>query len=316
MKYGFDSIKSQNFPSMVQISVTNVCDMACSMCPHSAYVKSKNFDKKYIDFELYKRIADEVGRNHGMIRLLGWGEALQHPELVKMVDYAKMKGVKYINLITNGKALSREISEALIKASLDIIEVSLDAYNEETYLEIRRNKFFNLIKNNIFDFVKIRNQLHANTYVTVGIIDQPKVKNEIEDFKNYWLKHVDDVIVRRFRNFKGHVKEYLIEPEKRSPCRCLWARFNITPEGKVTICYDDWESKYIVGNLTDINSTISNIWQNELFKNYRKAHLEGKAFGLCKDCKDWVASSWSYPYEILLEKVENWKETRNKDNGR
>ena len=311
MRYGFNSEQDRRFPSMVQVSITNVCDLACSMCPHTEFSRQKGFIAQYLYMDLYKRIADETGKNGGTIRLLGWGEALLHPDLVKMVEYAKFVGAKFVTLITNGKQLDKETSGGLIKAGLDILEVSLDAYTESTYQAIRRNPYFHRIKENIFTFLRLRDELEGETYVAVGIIKQPRVEAELEDFITYWSQIADDVVVRRYRDFKGYVHEPIELPATREPCRCLWARFNITPEGKVTVCYDDWQSQYIVADLNCEQTTIERIWQGEIFEQYRNAHLEGNAFGLCKDCKDWIASSWSQPYEVLLEKVNRWKEERN-----
>ena len=261
MEYGFYLEKDRVFPAIVQISITNLCDMECNMCPHSDLIKQDYFKPQYLDLELYKQIAHEVGENKGTIRLLGWGEALIHPDLIEMVRFAKQEGVEFVNLITNGKQLTKEKSIGLIEAGLDILEVSLDAYNESTYRAIRNNPHFKNIKKNIFNFIELRNRIKSNTYITLGIINQPKIEAELNEFKKYWLQFVDDIVVRRYRDFKGHIKDFIEIPNKREPCRCLWARFNITPEGKVTVCYDDWQSKYIVADLNDKDATISKILQ-------------------------------------------------------
>ena len=173
-----------------------------------------------------------------------------------------------------------------------------------------RNLSVAIHHHNIFTFLKLREKIKANTFVAVGIIKQPKAESELDDFKKYWSQIVDDVVVRRYRDFKGYVDEKIELPETREPCRCLWARFNITPDGKVTVCYDDWQRKYIVADLQSTDLPIEDIWHSPILEEYRMAHLQGMAFGLCKDCKDWIASSWSLPYEVLLEKVNRWKQQR------
>jgi len=306
MKYGFESEKARLFPSIVQLSITNVCDMACFHCPHSSYTKTKNYHRSYLEMGLFKKIADEIGKNKGSLRILGWGEALMHRRLVEMVEYGKKADIRFINLITNGLKLDEEVSRGLINAKLDVLEVSLDAYKEETYRKIRNNPFFEKIKSNIFRFLELRKQLGGKTYVAVGIVDQPKVAAEIEDFKRFWLRYVEDVIVRKYRDFKGHNKD-VSPPSKRHPCRCLWARFNINSEGKVSVCYDDWRNENVIADLTRKGTTISKVWQSKKFDEFRKAHLAGKPFGICAQCNDWIASSWDKPYELVFEKVEKWR---------
>ncbi len=307
VKYGFDSRKSQKFPSIVQLSITNVCDMSCLQCPHSTYVKQEDYSPSYLDIELFKKIADEIGKNKGSLRILGWGEALTHKQLAEMVSYGKKAGIRYINLITNGLKLNEETSRELIKAKLDVLEVSLDAYKKETYEATRNNPFFEKIESNIFNFLKLRTSLSGSTYVAVGIIDQPKALAEINDFKTFWMQHVEDVIVRKYRDFKKH-NENIIPPHKRHPCRCLWARFNINSEGKISVCYDDWKNQNIVGDLNKEGASIEKIWQSKMFADYRKAHLAGKPFGICAKCNDWIASSWDKPYELVFEKVKKWRD--------
>jgi radical SAM protein with 4Fe4S-binding SPASM domain len=313
MNYGFPA--GSNFPSMVQISVTNVCDMSCTMCPHSLYVKKTDYKPVHMDYNVFTKIADEVALEHkkirrphpGSIRLLGWGEALTHPGITDMVGYAKDAGVNLVTMITNGLALNQKKGRALLEAGLDVIEVSLDAYTKEGYEKVRNNPHFERIRDNLLRFIDLRNELHARCYIAAGIIDQPDVHDEVEAFRELYGPKVEDVVVRKFRDFKGHVSQIARELEEKEPCRCLWARFNITPEGKATICYDDWEQQFVIGDLRE--STIKEIWHSEELEKERQAHLEGKTYSaLCAQCKtDRAASSWTNPYEKLLERVQEWK---------
>ena len=62
----------------------------------------------------------------------GYGEPLTHPNLVEMVAQVSGLGVG-VTLITNGLLLKRELTEALIKAGVDTLVVSLDSMHLQAY---------------------------------------------------------------------------------------------------------------------------------------------------------------------------------------
>lgn len=96
--------------------VHGVCDSRCVSCPvgrmrfgdaSPAVVKElRAGGERFMDFDLFARIAEEVaGYEHGWLRLHGRGEPLLHPRLTDMVDYAKRKGVRLVQLFTDAIAL-------------------------------------------------------------------------------------------------------------------------------------------------------------------------------------------------------------------
>ena len=66
----------------------------------------------------------------------GFGEPLAHPEIIPMIAQAKKLGSE-VELITNGTALTLEISTQLVNAGLDRIWFSLDGARPESYMDIR-----------------------------------------------------------------------------------------------------------------------------------------------------------------------------------
>jgi hypothetical protein len=155
-------------------------------------------------------------------------------------------------------------------------------------------------------YVSLRNRLHGDTYVTVSIIDQPKAQHEIAEFQQFWSRIVEDVVLRRFHDFMGAAtdKEQITLPA-RAPCRCLWSRFNVNSEGIVSVCFNDWDGKSVLGDLN--NETIQSIWQHDVYRDLRQSHLVGKPKGICANCNDWIGASWVNPYEVLKEKAKQWR---------
>lgn len=103
-----------------QLIVTRRCNLACAYC--------NEFDKvsQPVPYEeLVRRmdhLVDELGVT--IMDFLG-GEPLLHPRIADLVAHAKEKGC-WTNIITNGMLLSRELIEALNRAGLDSMAVSID----------------------------------------------------------------------------------------------------------------------------------------------------------------------------------------------
>ncbi len=292
---------------MVQLTITNVCDMACTQCAHPVYRREEGYKPSFMDMDLYHKITEEM-KNHpwSVLRIFGWGEPLLHPHLAEMIAEAKARGIESTNLITNGLKLDQDISTKLVRSGLDVLEISLDAATPQTYALIRGSeRNHQIVAENIRRYVQIRDDLKGWTYVTVSIINQPKAAHEIEDFRRAWQGIADDVIVRTFHDFQGYALDGgTITLPPRHPCRCLWSRFNVNSEGLVNICFNDWHNKDVLGDLKDPAASIAQIWTSPRYEEYRASHLDGKPKGICGKCRDWIGASWSTPYETLITRAQ------------
>ena len=79
---------SFDFPIRFNIEPTNHCNLSCSMCP-----RELNRPFGYMDVSLFQKIIDEsiLYGKRLIITINKDGEPLLHPELPKMVKYAKDK---------------------------------------------------------------------------------------------------------------------------------------------------------------------------------------------------------------------------------
>lgn len=306
MGIGFADEKARAFPPIVQVTVTNVCDMQCRHCPHTLYKREPTYRRAYMPMSVFRKVADECADYPGScLRIFGWGEPLLHPQLPDMIAYAKRCGVTTTNLITNGLKLHDEYSRSLIRAGLDVLEVSIDALTAETYAQVRgepRNLW--TVVANTQRYIAIRDQLHGSTYVAVSIIDQPRAHHEVELFKQYWAKRADDVVVRRFHDFMGGARDReLIVLGPRKPCRVQWSRIHVNMEGLVSICFNDWQNESVLGDMKSPSTTIAGLWRSEQYEELRRCQLAGQPKGICANCNCWVGASWENPYENLIAKA-------------
>lgn len=299
-------IKELVFPRMVVLSVTYRCNSKCPSCPYvQSKIRQSYKDTPFMPSEIFKKIADECGKYHSVIRLTGGGEPLLHPQMVELIEYAKSEGAK-VGLITNGSLLKDETVDRLLACNTDAIEVSADAADEETYEKVRAGLDFELLLRNVRYLMVKRNESHSKTKVIVSIVNQKGV--DVENAVKFWSKIVDNVQVRKYLtwNIGDAEKSGDSEPlmKDREPCPFPFERLNIDSRGKVVFCSFDIAGETDFGNIKD--QSIQSIWKGAKLSQWRKLLLEGKyeQIDLCKKCPDWRYRSWNYNYWQIMKDAE------------
>ncbi len=308
-KHGFVEPKHAEFPPILIIAVTNVCDMACVHCAHPVIKKDKEYRAAYMAPEIHTRIVEETKRFKDQLwvfRYAADGESLLHPHFLDFVEETKRAGIGPVDLTTNAQTLNEEKMRRLLLAPIDVIDVSTDAYSKETYEKIRIRGKFDVVTANTRRLIEMRNQLGSPTKIMVSIIEQKQSKHEVELFKQYWGPMVDEVLVRGLNNDLGLVKveeTYFDESLARWPCPQFWKRVTINMHGDVRFCVEDWRNHGLVGNVRD--TSIQEIWQSAQYDRFRELHLTGRwgDMSMCKPCLDWQHMEWDHGFEKAIQKV-------------
>lgn len=141
-------------------NITSRCNESCNFCYRILTNKENDIEKNKKILEILTKLS---------VNKISWtgGEALLYPNLIELLKLSKEKGI-INNLLTNGKALSKEkIIE--LEPYLDYITLSYDSNDANTYKLMGRgeNHGFNVI--NILDFVQENNidiKIKINTLVS------------------------------------------------------------------------------------------------------------------------------------------------------
>lgn len=121
--------KQKPFPRIINCFITEKCNFNCPMC----HVKESRFNRMgELSFNDLKKIFDEAKNFFSAFQLTG-GEPLLHADVAKMIDYLTKNGMVK-GVVTNGLLLE-EKAEALIKAGLDFLAISLDGPDDKTQFE-------------------------------------------------------------------------------------------------------------------------------------------------------------------------------------
>ena len=284
---------SFDFPIRFNIEPTNHCNLSCSMCP-----RELNRPFGYMDVSLFQKIIDEsiLYGKRLIITINKDGEPLLHPELPKMVKYAKDKKAAHkFNFYTNGILLSETKSLELINSGLDTIHISIDAFSKGTYKKIKNIQKLEVVEENVKRLVELKKKLHSKApLVIVKIIHTADTQNEIKSFVNKWKGIANFIEIGKYHTWDGTFngsdlqgQTRSIQKIKRYPCTFLWYNPVILWDGRVTTCCVDYQGKGIIGDIKE--NTLAEIWQGDALQKIRRAHLEGlyNTIPLCSKCQFW-----------------------------
>lgn len=318
VRYGFYGRLSADFPSQIIIDSTELCNLACIHCPHPAFKQSEHYAGRSQAPELNKKIVDEV-REHGKgitqyIRYTGEGEPLLHRYIYDMMDYAVKNSGTMVTLTTNGTLLTRPRIEKLLDIGLGVIDISTDAFKDDTYATIRVNGELPVVRQNILNLIARNKERGSKTKIILSFIEQPQNEGEGPLFKKFWEEAgADYVVVRRLHSGAGAVKNLADdlakgdEDKERTPCLYPWERIILNPRGELVFCPQDWVHGSVVADYR--NTTVQEVWKSQFYKELREAHMCNKYgnHSFCGNCPDWKQTRWPDEGRSYANMVEEFK---------
>ena len=132
----------------VIIELSYNCNLSCSMCGFGKHVNP--FHKsKFLTFETYKKVLEQIGGISKTIRLNGRGESTIHPDFKQILDYTRKQFPSLrINLFSNMSFGNDKILQSLISNNVQLF-ISMDSANEDKLVQIRRGAKYEQIVQNI-----------------------------------------------------------------------------------------------------------------------------------------------------------------------
>ena len=152
----------------IYVEPTNLCNLICRTCIRNAWEEPLGRMSK----ATFTRIIE--GARHlepaPTIFFGGLGEPLFHPQIVEMVAEAKQAGCR-VELITNGTLLEAPISQNLVEAGLDLLWVSIDGANPDSYADVRIGAALPQIIKNVEIFHTLRRTIDdQKPYIGIAFV--------------------------------------------------------------------------------------------------------------------------------------------------
>lgn len=286
-----------DLPFSLHVFPSYYCNFKCQYCLQSLTdekLEKMGFIKQLMDFEVYKKVIDELVEYNWKLKALifaGHGEPLMHPDIDKMVAYARDKDVsERIEIVTNGYLLTEEMSDRLINAGLDRLRISLQGINEIKYKIVSDvNINFDLFLNKIKYFY----QHKQNTEVCIKIIDVALDKKEDElIFREMFGPISDNLLLEYMIPF---VREINYEDvgevvgctkqggrHRSNICSMPFYMLVLSPEGNILPCCSV-DIPIVLGNIK--NNSLKEIWESDKRRKFLINQLKGyQNINVCNGC--------------------------------
>ena len=295
-------------PFSVQIFPIYGCNLACAYCIHSVPTEQRGFvaGKAVLDDEIYWKCIDglmEFPHPLKMLRFAGTGEPLLHPRIADMVAYAAERGVAdTIDIVTNGLALTEELSRALIAARLGRIRISIQGLDDAAYAHTRRSGIFRTLVEQIRFFYEHR----QSSKVYIKIIDCALKEGEEQTFLDTFGDISDFIAVEHlipavsqidYDSLGGtaDVTQNGAAVGHAAVCPQPFYMMQLNPDGMIVPCCS-METPYILGDLA--KESMRSIWQGKKMELFRRAQLEfhKEQYPICAKCQQ-------YQYAMFEEDI-------------
>ncbi len=290
-----------NQPFFICLDVSSVCNIVCKYCvQYDLKVHpDERFCKQIMPLDLARKAIDDLQGFEGMIKVLtlyGWGEPLLNPHFAEIVEYARKSGkVRSVETISNGILLSHEMSDRLISAGLQRINISVEAMSSEGYYDIcgRRIDFQEYVDNIRYLYEHKTDDL--TMYIKIGDIAL-KDKAEEQYFYDTFGDICDEILVEHIINVRDDMLAnenigtdhscgvFGQELQGNKVCPYLFFRLFICPDGECALCNADFYREQSVGNIN--TNSLKEIWKGDRLRDIQLKHLRGERneIDLCSKC--------------------------------
>lgn len=319
-QYGFGGHLSAAFPSQVIIDVTELCNLACTHCPHPAFKKSDFYGGRSLSFELSAKAVGEVATSgKGIVQYVRFasdGEPMLNKALFPMLDDAVKRSGTFVSLTTNGTLLTDARIDALLATGVNLVDVSIDAYSDDVYSKIRVRGDLNVTRTNVLRLMARARESRSALRVAVSYIEQPDNAHETALFEKFWNDAgADSVAIRRLHSAAGAVIPIAdllrrdAVAKQRRPCVYPWERVMVTPRATLAFCPTDWTGGSALADYR--TTTIAEVWRGAQYRALRAAHVNNdySAHAFCGQCPDWQETRWPGQGATYATLVQDLKES-------
>jgi radical SAM protein with 4Fe4S-binding SPASM domain len=265
-----------SFPIHIDFELNDTCNQSCVMCPRNTtqhpdinYEINKGTTLAYSD---YQEMINE-GADKGLlsVNLGAFAEPLIHDDVFDMIAYAHEQGIVDSRLITNGLLLGKHF-DAIFDSGLVNLFVSIDAFTEKKYREIRGHGFKKVTRQ-LLEFLEEKERRQSLLpIVRVSFVDMDINDEEKSEFLKFWRGKVDIIDIQVFDDFNIDVtKKFNQNKPKKWDCTSPWVRLSVLSDGSILPCCNFFGRNIPVGNIKEI--TLEEAWNSIALRHVREGIL-------------------------------------------
>ena len=224
-----------------------------------------------MSLDTFKQVIDQLEGNLEGVTLASRGEPTVNKNLPQMLAYMSGKFLA-TKINTNAFLLDERMSHAILEADLQTLVFSADAAAEPFYSQLRVNGDLERVVRNIERFHDIKEKHYSGSKLITRVSGvRFHGEQNIGEMEKFWNRYVDQVAFVDYNPW-----ENIYDADKKGvdvPCSDLWRRLFIWWDGKVAPCDVDYLTTLSNESLKD--SSISEIWNSQIYQQLRERHLAG-----------------------------------------
>jgi len=271
------------YPDHVDLELSSACNMKCPMCYTVTDAFKTGVPHRNLDYALFRKIIDELAAHRVYSIRLSWrGEPTLNPHFMDCVRYAKQRGIREVDSLSNALWLTPEMFEELVELQMDWLTISFDGVGA-TYERIRAPAKFDEMVAKIRAFHEIK-QRKGSVKPVVRIQGiWPAIQDNPEAYFDTFEPIADEVSVNTLLDYLHH--DQAIQYIPRFTCPVPFQRLVIGSDGRAFMCINDELGRESIGDAR--TQSVREIWNGEPMRKVRQAHrrCQGtQTFAPCRDC--------------------------------
>jgi len=277
-------------PFVVHVDTNNACNFRCKFCTSGDHELLAKYERPrgFMTFDVFKKIVDDLTQFDGKVKDMLFhknGEPLLHPDIVKMIKYAKEKNVANRTiLVTNASNFTPKLAREIAESGIDYIQISIQAVSDEGYKAVSQvNVSYDKL---VFAIGYLFAHKKDTTNLNVKLMDTGLTEEEKQKFMDDFSNICNTIGIEHPISYtQPDIKDTSLGLQKETThdsytatykdiCTLPFYTMNINFNGKVSACSFDWRHKHIMGNVNE--TSLKDIWFGETYNNFRKLHLSKK----------------------------------------
>jgi len=294
-------------PPILQIEPSNICNLRCLTCATGAGLMTR--PAALMPFDMYRRVIDQVKDHVYLLALWSWGEPFINKDALRMISYAKKKGI-FVHTSTNGHYFNtKEQARKVINSGLDSLIIAVDGLDQQTYEKYRKGGDLQTVIDSIKNIVSERASLGvSHPRITLRFIVMKHNEHQVNQVREFAKDIGVDAItfrsavVRRseidftdrltplsadFQRFKhkSATTDNKGSNSRNNYCHRPYANLTVFSNGEVVSCENDFNATLPFGNVADqsIHEILSSAKARQFYESFRK---DLDLFMFCKECEN------------------------------
>lgn len=311
---------AKQFPWIVNLELTNACNLECVFCDHR--ILKKRMRIQNMGASLVRKILIDIKgalgrRKMHELGLVGLGEPTLDRNLASHLELVNQYADCFarISLNSNLVSLTREKAQYLARSSINTYTFSINTSNRKSYFKMMGRDHFDKVIRHLTFFLDILNK--KNKKATIGIQLFKSAASSLEELRkslpSQYLKQIHFFYRKLYFKPALQIKHFSFSLPKvkigpRYPCWDIYSRVYIDVQGNLypcTIgndCYRE-NSEYCLGNIRD--DSLLGLFNGSHIRLARlRSEYGNLPFKRCDTCNIWSLTPNNFFWDSDKQKWE------------